>query len=185
MILAGDIGGTKSNIGLFDVQQGKLVRVAHKRYSSHEHAGLQEIVQDFLAKNPAKITAASFGVAGPVVDNRVHGTNLPWIVDGAAVAALSGPAARANFERSRSHRFRRRSAFAQRSGDDLRRRAAAHGNLRGDRGGHRPGRSHSFLGRKARIWPWAPKAGMPTSRRTRRSRRAVEISARAGRLRQH
>jgi len=90
MILAGDIGGTKSNIGLFDVQQGKLNRVAHERYLSHQHAGLQEIVQDFLGKNPAKIDAASFGVAGPVVDNRVHGTNLPWIVDGAAAAAQLG-----------------------------------------------------------------------------------------------
>ena len=90
MILAGDIGGTKSNIGLFDVQQGKLNRVAHERYLSRQHAGLQEIVQDFLNKNPAKIDAASFGVAGPVVDNRVHGTNLPWIVDGAAAAAQLG-----------------------------------------------------------------------------------------------
>ncbi len=90
MILAGDIGGTKANIGLFDVQQGKLVRLAHKRYLSHQHAGLQEIVQDFLAENRASITAASFGVAGPVVDNRVHGTNLPWIVDGAAAAVLLG-----------------------------------------------------------------------------------------------
>jgi glucokinase len=90
MILAGDIGGTKSNIGLFELRDGKLVRVAHKRYESHQHAGLQEIVQDFLQENPAKIDAASFGVAGPVVDNRVHGTNLPWIVDGAAAAASLG-----------------------------------------------------------------------------------------------
>src|SRR5215469_949400 len=90
MIVAGDIGGTKSNIGLFDIQQGKLVRVAHKRYLSHQHAGLQEILQDFLSENRARITAASFGVAGPVVDNRVHGTNLPWIVDGAAMAAFLG-----------------------------------------------------------------------------------------------
>ncbi|HWF39456.1 MAG TPA: glucokinase [Candidatus Acidoferrales bacterium] len=90
MILAGDIGGTKSNIGLFDVQNGKLALVAHERYLSHQHAGLQEIVQDFLTKSPAKIDAASFGVAGPVVDNRVHGTNLPWIVDGAAAATQLG-----------------------------------------------------------------------------------------------
>lgn len=90
MILAGDIGGTKSNIGLFDVQNGKLTRVAHERFPSHEHAGLQEIVQDFLTKHPAKIDSASFGVAGPVVDNRVHGTNLPWIVDGAAAASQLG-----------------------------------------------------------------------------------------------
>jgi glucokinase len=90
MILAGDIGGTKSNIGLFELQEQKLVRVAHKRYQSHQHAGLQEILQDFLQENPTKIASASFGVAGPVVDNRVHGTNLPWIVDGAAAATSLG-----------------------------------------------------------------------------------------------
>ena len=80
MILAGDIGGTKSNIGLFDVRGGQLVRIAHQRYSSHERAGLQDITKEFLQENPANITAASFGVAGPVVNNRVHGTNMPWIV---------------------------------------------------------------------------------------------------------
>ncbi len=90
MILAGDIGGTKSNIGLFDVRDEKLVRVAHRRYSSREHAGLQEIMRDFLRENPAPISAASFGVAGPVVNNRVHGTNMPWIVDGAMAAASLG-----------------------------------------------------------------------------------------------
>jgi glucokinase len=91
MILAGDIGGTKSNLGLFDVQDGKLVRQVHKRYVSHEHAGLPEIVQVFLHENPsAKITAASFGVAGPVVNNVVHPANIPWIVDGQAMAALLG-----------------------------------------------------------------------------------------------
>jgi glucokinase len=88
MILAGDIGGTKSNLGLFDVQAGKLVRVAHKRYSSHEHAGLEEVVRNFLHENKAEVTAASFGVAGPVVKNRVQGTNMPWVVDGAEAASF-------------------------------------------------------------------------------------------------
>lgn len=90
MILAGDIGGTKANIGLFEARQGKLARIAHKRYSSHQHAGLQEILQDFLDQQEFRVTAASFGVAGPVVDNQVHGTNMPWIVDGTAVAGLLG-----------------------------------------------------------------------------------------------
>jgi len=90
MILAGDIGGTKANLGLFNVQAAKLVRVAHKRYSSHEHAGLEEVVRNFLHENKAEVTAASFGVAGPVVHNRVHGTNMPWVVDGADAAAFLG-----------------------------------------------------------------------------------------------
>ena len=90
MILAGDIGGTKSNLGLFDAQQGKLLRIAHKRYSSHEHSGLREIIEDFLRENRAAVTGASFGVAVPVVNNRVQGTNMPWLVDGGTVAGFLG-----------------------------------------------------------------------------------------------
>jgi glucokinase len=90
VILAGDVGGTKSNLGLFDVQSGALVRVADKRYPSREHKGLEEIVSDFIGTAGGKITAASFGIAGAVVDNRVRTGNLPWIVDGAAMAKLLG-----------------------------------------------------------------------------------------------
>lgn len=86
MILAGDIGGTKSNLGLFDIQNGTLVHVAHKRYASHDHAGLHEIAQDFLRETGAKITAAAFGIAGPILENRVQASNIPWIVDGAEMA---------------------------------------------------------------------------------------------------
>jgi glucokinase len=86
MILAGDIGGTKSNLGLFDVRDGALVRVAHKRYGSHDHAGLHEIAQDFLRETGAKISAAGFGIAGPVLQNRVQASNIPWVVDGAEMA---------------------------------------------------------------------------------------------------
>jgi glucokinase len=90
MILAGDLGGTKSNLGLFDVEQGKLVRVASRRYTSHEYPGLQDIAKDFLSQNGAKVTAASFGIAGPVVNNTVRATNLPWVVDGGAMARFLG-----------------------------------------------------------------------------------------------
>ena len=87
MILAGDLGGTKSNLGLFDVKAGKLVRVNEMRYATQKHSGLEEITADFLNGAKATVTAASFGIAGPVVSNRVHATNFPWIVDGAKVAA--------------------------------------------------------------------------------------------------
>jgi glucokinase len=90
MILGGDLGGTKANLGLFDVRNEKLVQVAFKRYASNEHAGLQEMVQDFLSLNKEKVTAACFGIAGPVVNNRVHITNLPWGVDGDAMAKFLG-----------------------------------------------------------------------------------------------
>jgi glucokinase len=90
MILAGDIGGTKSNLGLFDVQKDVMVRVAHKRYASQEHAGLHEITRDFLSETGAKINAAGFGIAGPILQNRVQAANLPWTVDGAEMAKFLG-----------------------------------------------------------------------------------------------
>lgn len=90
MILAGDIGGTKTNLGIFDVQQGKLTKVSDKRYPSREHAGLEEIVADFVKVTGVKATSASFGIAGPIVDNRVRTGNLPWVIDGATMAKLLG-----------------------------------------------------------------------------------------------
>jgi glucokinase len=90
MILAGDLGGTKSNLGLFEIQQGKLASVAKKRYATQQHAGLDEMVKDFLRETGGKVTASCFGIAGPVVDNKVRGTNLPWGVDGAFMAQLLG-----------------------------------------------------------------------------------------------
>jgi len=90
MILAGDLGGTKCNLGLFDGRGEKLARTAGKRYGTQEHASFDEVVKDFLRETGAKVTAASFGIAGPVVDNKVRGTNMPWGVDGAAMAQLLG-----------------------------------------------------------------------------------------------
>ena len=90
MILAGDIGGTKTNLGIFDVQQGKLTKVGDKRYPSREHKGLEEIVADFVKVTGVKATAAAFGIAGPVVDNCVRTGNLPWVIDGATMAGLLG-----------------------------------------------------------------------------------------------
>ena len=90
MILAGDIGGTKTNLGLFDIQQNTLTKTFDKRYPSGEHKGLEEIVADFLQVSGAKPDSASFGIAGPVVDGRVRTGNLPWIVDGATMAKQLG-----------------------------------------------------------------------------------------------
>jgi len=87
VILAGDIGGTKSNLALFEEKDGRLAAVVQQRYTSHEYAGFAEMITAFLKQaeprcGKEKIACAGFGVAGPVVENRVHATNLPWIVDG-------------------------------------------------------------------------------------------------------
>ena len=86
MILAGDVGGTKCNLALFLEENGKLTSVFQQRFASKEFAQFDRIVKEFsrqaapyLAGN--RIVAAGFGVAGPVINNRVRATNLPWTVD--------------------------------------------------------------------------------------------------------
>lgn len=89
MILAGDIGGTKSNLGLFEVENGALRLVRSAKYRSPDYSGLPALIEDFLAAGSAKgsIDAACFGIPGPVIDNRASTPNLAWVVDGAVVAA--------------------------------------------------------------------------------------------------
>lgn len=86
MILAGDVGGTKTLLVLKD---GQTV-LAEERYASKDYGGLTHIVRDFLALTAAKVDRAAFGVAGPVQDNRSKATNLPWDIDGARLAADLG-----------------------------------------------------------------------------------------------
>ena len=76
MILAGDVGGTKVHLALFDFIDGKLKYTRDKQYPAKEYSGLEEIVKEFLGGD--KVTAACFGVPGPVRDGRLRLTNLPW-----------------------------------------------------------------------------------------------------------
>src|SRR5205085_1539350 len=90
MILAGDVGGTKTLLALFEQEGARLVKVSEASFPSHEHAGLDEIVRKFVADQGRPIERAAFGVAGPVEHFRVEATNLPWIVDGAVLAGELG-----------------------------------------------------------------------------------------------
>jgi len=89
MILAGDIGGTKSNLGLFEAADGELRLVRSERYRSPEFPGLPAVIAAFLASGSETIEAACFGIPGPVIGNRASTPNLAWMVDGAVVAAES------------------------------------------------------------------------------------------------
>jgi glucokinase len=90
MFLAGDLGGTKSNLALFERRGGKLVRVSQKRHSSSGYARPEDLIAEFAVSAGAKIEAACFAVAGPVKGGVVRVTNLPWVVEGAAIARLLG-----------------------------------------------------------------------------------------------
>ena len=79
LVLAGDIGGTKTNLALFSVQNEKLHAESQRTFQSKRYSGLTPILKEF--GDTQRIEAACFGIAGPVVDGRVKTTNLPWIVD--------------------------------------------------------------------------------------------------------
>jgi glucokinase len=83
MILAGDVGGTKVHLALYAFAEGKLTYVRDEQFPARIHAGLEEIVRKFLDESSAvgKVTAACFGVPGPVRGGRLKLTNLPWELD--------------------------------------------------------------------------------------------------------
>ncbi len=89
MILAGDVGGTKSNLGLFTQDGNSLRSIFKSRFATHDYTGMEALVDAFLERASAAglvsadtvINAAGFGVAGPVVDGRHYSENLPWLVD--------------------------------------------------------------------------------------------------------
>jgi glucokinase len=85
MILAGDVGGTKVDLGLYDFTNGKLQRTRDKVYRAKDYPGLEVIVKEFLSAD--KVTAACFGVPGPVRDGRLRLTNLPWTLDSRELSA--------------------------------------------------------------------------------------------------
>ncbi len=88
MILAGDVGGTKVDLALYSFEHGRLVYVRDERFPAQQFTGLQEIVLRFLAENSnPEITAACFGVPGPVRGGRLKLTNLPWVLDSRELSA--------------------------------------------------------------------------------------------------
>jgi glucokinase len=88
MILAGDIGGTKTLIGLFEPRDGRPVPVDVQSFPTTEFPGLLHIIDAFFAGTTQRprISASAFGVAGPVIDQTAQMTNVEWRVDGAEVA---------------------------------------------------------------------------------------------------
>jgi len=85
VILGGDVGGTKCNLALFDQRAGALVEGPSRRYPSEGYPRFEDVVAEFLHSvvEPAgiKVSAAGFGVAGPVSGGISVATNLPggWI----------------------------------------------------------------------------------------------------------
>jgi glucokinase len=98
MILAGDIGGTKTTVALFEEAGSDELRlVRDATYPSKEHGSLEEILAKFLSaeRTQPKLAGACFGVAGAVIEGKCRTTNLPWeLVESDLARAVGAPRAK-------------------------------------------------------------------------------------------
>lgn len=79
MILAGDIGGTKTNLALFELENNELKIIAQEQFSSKAYDNFIDLMNTFKQKHcTQKIEALCLGIAGPIIDERCRTTNLPW-----------------------------------------------------------------------------------------------------------
>jgi glucokinase len=89
MILAGDIGGTKTLLGLFDPVPARPKAILVKAFQTLDYGDLSAIVSEFASDLPVRVDSietACFGVAGPVVGTSARLTNVPWVVESGRVA---------------------------------------------------------------------------------------------------
>src|SRR5688500_17297745 len=93
MLLAGDIGGTKTLLGLFAAAPDRPRAIEVGEFVTLDYDALQPMVREFLqAQNlePRRIEAACFGVAGAVTEQVARLTNVPWLVDAAPLREACG-----------------------------------------------------------------------------------------------
>lgn len=88
MILAGDIGGTKTVLALHEEANGEFKLLRDETFKSKEHTSLEQILAKFLKGE--KLQAGCFGVAGAVIEGKAQTTNLPWKLDEKVLAQAIG-----------------------------------------------------------------------------------------------
>lgn len=88
MLIAGDIGGTKTDLAIFSVETGPHTPLAQETVRSSNYGSLEAMVKEFLAKVNIPVDRACFDVAGPVIGGRVKTTNLPWVVEESELAKV-------------------------------------------------------------------------------------------------
>src|SRR5579871_2632898 len=86
MILAGEIGATKTRLAAFETEGNRLQCAVEKIYMSQEHAGLSDILAQFIRGEGIPVHSACFGAAGPVRAGRSKISNLTWIIDSRELA---------------------------------------------------------------------------------------------------
>src|SRR5215471_7985703 len=86
MLLAGDIGGTKTDLAVFSRESGPHAPLAETEVHSADYASLTAIAKEFLTKVKVSVNRACFAVAGPVIGGHAKITNLPWVMDESTMA---------------------------------------------------------------------------------------------------
>ncbi|UCF98320.1 MAG: glucokinase [Spirochaetaceae bacterium] len=84
MFLAGDIGGTKTVLALYEEKSNPSTPLAEENYPSTRYESLNQIVEEFLRANrpgQKRVHRAAFGVAGPIVGGTATLPNLPWVIE--------------------------------------------------------------------------------------------------------
>ena len=81
MLLAGDIGGTNTRLGVYSKEKGPREPIVERTFPSGQFLSLEMLAGEFLAQANQDVEHAVFGVAGPVVSGQAAITNLPWVVD--------------------------------------------------------------------------------------------------------
>ena len=89
-VLAGDIGGTKTDLAVFEVNGTKLESLAEEKYPSGDYASLDAIVEKFVKDHGHRPEWGCFGIAGPVRNGVAKTMNLPWVVDAQEMAKRIG-----------------------------------------------------------------------------------------------
>ncbi len=90
MILAGDVGGTKARLALYQLQDGSFVRQHTETFHSPDFSGLEEVVQTFLRKHKAAVSKVCIGIPAPIVEGKAKPANLAWELDEARLAQTLG-----------------------------------------------------------------------------------------------
>src|ERR1044071_4369547 len=86
MLIAGDIGGTKTDLAIFANQAEPHTPLAQGQFHSADYPSLQALVSTFLAQVSVPVNTGAFAVAGPVVAGHVKATNLPWVMQESSIA---------------------------------------------------------------------------------------------------
>jgi glucokinase len=81
MVIAGDIGGTKTDLAIYSRESGPHTPLAQTEVHSADYPSLEAMVREFLTQVKMSVDVASFDVAGPVINGHVKTTNLPWVLD--------------------------------------------------------------------------------------------------------